>query len=196
MRRLFPDPAENVDPADAYAPSAPAGRYLRVNMIASADGAATVTGRVGALAGPADDQLLHVLRGLADVVLVGAGTVRVEGYGPTLLPADGQHRRAAAGQPPVPPLAVVTRRLDVDLTAPLFTAARTRPLILTTADAPADRCAAARDVADVIVAGDDRVDMATAVQTLADRGFRRVLCEGGRICSPSSTPPDRSTSCA
>ncbi len=177
MRRLFPTPAAEVDPRDAY--PVPAGPYLRVNMVASVDGSAAVAGRVGALSGPADDAVLHVLRGFADVILVGAGTIRAEGYGPILLPPDEQHRREAAGHSPLPPLAIVTRSLDLDLTAPLFTAAISRPLILTTASAPADRRTAAGDVADVITAGTDRIDMAVAVDALVERGLRRILSEGG-----------------
>lgn len=177
MRRLFPTPAAEVDPRDAYpVPDAP---HLRVNMVASVDGAAAVAGRVGALSGPADDAVLHVLRGLADVVLVGAGTIRAEGYGPTLLPPDQQRQREGAGHPPLPPLAIITRSLDLDLTAPLFTAAISRPLILTTASAPADRRAAAREVADLITAGTERIDMAVAVSALIERGLRRILSEGG-----------------
>ena len=64
MRRLYPEPAPNVDVADAYTVRTGAGRHLRVNMVSSADGAATVDRRVGALSGPADQELLHLLRGL------------------------------------------------------------------------------------------------------------------------------------
>lgn len=177
MRSLLPTPAAEVDPREAYA--VPAGRHLRVNMVASADGAAAVAGRVGALSGPADQAVLHALRALADVVLVGAGTIRAEGYGPALIPPGEQRRRTDAGDPPLPRLAIVTRSLDLDLAAPLFTAAAVRPLIVTTAAAPAGRRAAAGDVADVITAGGDRVDLPAALGALADRGLRQVLSEGG-----------------
>jgi riboflavin biosynthesis pyrimidine reductase len=177
MRRLLPAPAADVDPRDAYA--VPSGRHLRANMVTSVDGAAAVAGRVGALSGTADQGVLHVLRALADVVLVGAGTIRAEGYGPDLVPPDEQRRRVAAGHPPVPRLAIVTRSLDLDLAAPLFTAADVRPLVVTTAAAPGARVAAAREVADVVTVGADRVDMSAALDALAERGLRRVLSEGG-----------------
>jgi riboflavin biosynthesis pyrimidine reductase len=61
---------------------APAGRpAVALNMIASLDGRVTVGGRARPLANPADYELFHALRGAADAVLVGAGTVRAEGYG-------------------------------------------------------------------------------------------------------------------
>ena len=58
---------------------------VRANMIFSADGAAAFGGRAGPLSCPTDQQLLKILRGFADVVLVGAGTARAENYGPVRL---------------------------------------------------------------------------------------------------------------
>jgi riboflavin biosynthesis pyrimidine reductase len=75
----------------------------------------------------------------------------------------------------------VTRTLRLDLTAPLFTEAapRSRTIVITCAAAPAGAREQAAEVADVIVAGDDEVDLAAALKALADRGLGRVLCEGG-----------------
>lgn len=163
MRRLLPEPADDVDLAAAYAYPPEATRWLRATMVASADGAATAAdGLSGALSSPADRQVFHLLRDLADVVVVGAGTVRAEGYRPARLP-----------------VAIVSGRLDLDLTAPLFTAAEHRSVVLTTAEAPPHRLAKARDVADVVVCGVDRVDPLLAVAALTERGHRRLLCEGG-----------------
>src|SRR5262245_52892255 len=55
--------------------------WIRANFVTSIDGAATVDGRSGALGGPADHAVFEILRDLADVVLVGAGTARQENYG-------------------------------------------------------------------------------------------------------------------
>ena len=177
MRRLYPEPSPAVDLTDAYA--LPADRHLRVNMVSSADGAAAVGGRVGVLSGAADQQLLNLLRALTDVLLVGAGTVRAEGYGPIELSPDWQRRRTAAGQLPAPRLAILTRSIDVDLASPVFTRATEPPLLVTTELAPADRRAAAGKVAEVVVAGERRVSLTAALDALADRGLPRVLSEGG-----------------
>jgi riboflavin biosynthesis pyrimidine reductase len=143
------------------------------------DGAAAVEGRVGVLSGTADQVLLHELRALSDVLLVGAGTIRAEGYGPIRLSEEQQRRRTSGGQEPVPRLAVLTGSLDVDLAGPVFTHATARPLILTTSRAAATRRAEAAAVADVVVVGEQSVDLPTAVSTLARRGLSRVLSEGG-----------------
>lgn len=179
MRRLLPDPSDRVDTLDAYALPDDGRAHLRVNMVASVDGAAAVEGRVGILSGTADGTLLHELRSLCDVLLVGAGTVRAEGYGPLELSDDQQQRRREAGQAGVPRLAVLTRSLDLDLAAPVFSEATARPLVITTDRAPAARREAAAAVADVVVAGRDDVDLAAAVADLAARGLPRILSEGG-----------------
>lgn len=172
---LSPEPGE-VDLAERYA-YPPDRVWMRANMVASLDGAAQRDARSGGLGGPADRRLFLLLRGLADVVVVGAGTVRAEGYGP-VKPSDGWGG-VREGRSSVPPLAVVSRTLDLDFDAPLFTEARARTIVLTTATADPARLEAARERADVIVAGKDSLDFAAAVRELEARGHRRLLCEGG-----------------
>src|SRR3954447_13029614 len=157
MRRLLPDPADDVDLRESYA--APAGRYVRVNFAASVDGAVTVDGRSRGLSSDADRELFHLLRAMADVVLVGAGTVRAENYG-----------GARPGDRSTPPIAVVTRSLDLDPSARLFTDTRVPPIVLTCATAPAARREALEGIADVVVAGEADVDPETALAALAERG--------------------------
>ena len=132
LTRLYPGPHELVDAAVAYAYPAEASRYLRVNMVSSVDGAATLDGRVGSLTGPADQQLLLLLRALADVLVVGAGTIRAEGYGPLTVGPDLAELRAGTGQSPAPRLVVPTRSLDLDLGSAAFTEAVEPPLVVTT----------------------------------------------------------------
>src|SRR6185437_12553467 len=111
MRMLFPDPADPVDPAAVYAdlPTADGRPSVRLNMIVSVDGGTSWGGVSGALGGPADKALFAVLRSFADIVLVAAGTMRAEHYGPAVLPATMQDARVQRGQTPVPPIAVVSR---------------------------------------------------------------------------------------
>ncbi|MFC9973248.1 pyrimidine reductase family protein [Spirillospora sp. NPDC127200] len=171
----FPDDLSAL--RDAYAYPGGDGVWLRANMVASADGAAAFEGRAGGLGNPNDQRLLHLLRGLADVVIVGAGTVRAEGYGPVRPDPDWSPWRG--GRPPAPPLAVVSGALDLDLDAPVFTEAAVPTIVLTTEAADGARLAAARERADVVVAGGDRLDWRLAIDALAGRGLRRMLCEGG-----------------
>jgi len=153
--------------------------WVRANMVASVDGAATVKSMSGGLSGQHDRRLFHLLRGLADVILVGAGTARAEGYRPAR-PRD-EWARLRAGRPQSPPIAVVTQIVDLDLPGPMFTEAPgdARTIVITTQAAPPDRRARAARHADVVLAGTHRVDLAVALAALADRGLRRILAEGG-----------------
>ena len=76
---------------------------------------------------------------------------------------------------------MVTRRLDFDPDSPLIAAAppHARTIVITVAQAPADRRAELARHADIIVAGDQTVDLQAAVGALAERGHRRLLAEGG-----------------
>ena len=177
--------ADEID--DALAPyvgvdrSATGRPWVMANMVGGLDGSAAVHGRVGALSGGADAELFRRMRSLADVVLVGAETVRRERYGPVRLPEPDRAARAAAGRPPVPRVAIVTRSLDLDPGLPLFAEAdeRRRPLVITTVDADAARVDRLSPFADVVVAGEHRVDIAEMLGHLREQGHRVVLCEGG-----------------
>jgi riboflavin biosynthesis pyrimidine reductase len=173
--RLWPEPAANLTDDDLTDGLAAPG--VRVNFVSSIDGAATRDGRSGGLSGPADKRLFELLRRVSDVVMVGAGTVRDEGYGPMRVSDASAAWRGSHGRPPHPVFAIVTGRLDLDPASPIFTTAPVRPIVLTTERATgADRFA---EVADVVIAGSAQVDPATAVAALRERELTRILCEGG-----------------
>ncbi|HYT10436.1 MAG TPA: pyrimidine reductase family protein [Mycobacteriales bacterium] len=182
MRRLLPEPADLLTDEDllaAYTPPEGVDRHVRANFVASADGAAWLDGVSGGLSSPADKGVFTVLRDLADVILVGAGTVRVEGYSYPAYPPGRRARRRQLGLAELPSFAVVSGKLDLDRTSSLFAAAPVRTVVITSAGAPPDRRAALEPVADVVVAGQDHVDLPAALDLLQQRGLRRVLCEGG-----------------
>lgn len=107
---------------------------VRVNMVASLDGAAAFGGRVRPpLSDQVDHQLLRAMRAYADVVLVGAGTVRAETYGPVQLTEEQARYRLErwGGLDTPPPIAVVTRTGNLPPDSPLF-AGRVRPIVVTT----------------------------------------------------------------
>ncbi|WP_405775967.1 pyrimidine reductase family protein [Streptomyces sp. NBC_00859] len=170
--------------AEAYAYPAGAGTdraWLRANMVSSLDGAAQHEGRSQPISTATDMRIFGTLRGLADVVVVGAETARLEGYRPARARDAFAERREAAGQGPAPAIAVVSRSLELDFSLPLFTAPLVPTLVITGAGAAADRMDEARRAgARVVIAGDaGAVDPARAVRELAALGFRRLLTEGG-----------------
>lgn len=148
---------------------------LRANMIFSADGVAAFGGRAGPLSCPTDQRLLRTLRGLADVVLVGAGTARAENYGPVKLTDAARARRHHEGRFEPPPIAVVSR--SGELPDRLFSNPEQPPILVTCA-----RTAARFEDDDrlrLLIAGEDSVDVALAVAMLREQGMHRILCEGG-----------------
>lgn len=179
MRRLFPPPGGAVGLDEAYWVDDPGSQHVRAVMVSSADGAAQAGGRAGGLSGPADERLFAALRGHADVILVGASTVRVEGYGVERLDEPRRAWRQARGLSAAPPIAVVTSSCALDPESPLFDPDGPRTIVITHHHAPATAAAALASRAEVIRVGDDAVDLPAALDALADRGLRRVSCEGG-----------------
>jgi riboflavin biosynthesis pyrimidine reductase len=163
----------------AYAPPPSATSWLRMNFVASLDGAATRAGRSGALGGDADERVFELLRRWADVVLVGAGTVRAEGYGAMQLDAAAAAWRTARGFAAQPVLALVSARLDLDPASAVFTQAPVRPIVYTVAGSDPGRRDALEPVADVVAVGAAELDPAAVRADLVGRGLRRIHSEGG-----------------
>jgi riboflavin biosynthesis pyrimidine reductase len=180
-RYLLPEPGP-ADLVTAYAPPPGAGTnnpFVRVNMISSIDGAVTVDGRSGPLGGEPDRRVFSVLRAWADVIVVGAGTVRAEGYGPVRLDSATQAAREARGQQVVPPIAVVTGHAQFDYSTAFFGDAAARPIIVTTSEQAAAIEADAAGHADVMAAGSGTVDLRAVIEMLGARRYATVLVEGG-----------------
>jgi 5-amino-6-(5-phosphoribosylamino)uracil reductase len=150
---------------------------LRAGFVLSVDGGISVDGQAGGLHTPSDNAVFHALRSVADAVLVGAGTARRENYGPVVIRPHGAKWRRAHARSAAVPLVVVSRRLDLDPAARCFSAGRA--IVLTCESSPEENRRALEQVADVLVCGDDEVDLPKAVTALHDRGLPRLLCEGG-----------------
>lgn len=209
MRRLWPEAAEE-DLDDLYRdlaipPGGPHRPHVFLSMVSSLDGAASLGGRTLRLGGEGDRRAFRRLREHCDALLVGAGTVRREGYGSPLLDGEARARRRARGLEEVPRLVVVSASLDLDPAAGPFAGGHGsaagadggaeggvpgggaaggrggwgRPLILTVEDADPVRRRALRGVADLSAVGRERVELGGALRRLRRRGVTRLLCEGG-----------------
>lgn len=167
----FPDPV-------------PARGWVRGSMLSTIDGAgAGPDGRSASISGPPDRLVLAALRHTADVVLVGIGTARTEGYRRVKARDAFAAARAAHGQPPAPALAVVTGSGDVPQA--LLDPAPDEVgdlLVIVHEDTPADRVAELRrrlGADAVFSAGETTVEPDAAVEGLTRRGLTRIVCEGG-----------------
>jgi riboflavin biosynthesis pyrimidine reductase len=156
--------------------------WVRANFITSIDGGATAEGKSGAMAGPGDRLIFFLLRELADVIVVGAGTVRVEGYSGAHAGVAQRQRRQARGQSEVPQLAIVTKSGRLQRDMGVFTRTEVPPLVLTCTAAAAETRRLLGDLAEVIDCSrgnPGEVDEAAMLAILRARGMRRVLTEGG-----------------
>lgn len=163
---------------EAYAVSS--AQWVRANFVTTLDGHATGgDGLSGSINSAADKQVFDVLRAMADVVVVGAGTVRAEGYGrlrtqdPELLEV-----RRGAGRADHPVLAVVTASGDLPEKV-LAEESDTGDLLVLCADAVAHDLTAQLGPHTVLPCGTDLVEPTRAVDALRGRGLAQVLTEGG-----------------
>jgi riboflavin biosynthesis pyrimidine reductase len=174
-----PGPLDADGAAAAY-PWPEARRWVRANMVMTLDGAAAgPDGLSGSISSAGDQVVFRAIRRMAEVVLVGAETIRAERYSAMRRSADEQRRREELGLSPAPVVTIVTRSLDLPWDEPLFASSTVTPIVLTAEAADADRLALARRHADVVVLPGDRVRLADALTALEERGLHRVVCEGG-----------------
>jgi riboflavin biosynthesis pyrimidine reductase len=152
------------------------GPHVRAGMLMSLDGGVAHGGTSRPLQRPGDGLVFAALRAVSDTVMVGAGTARIEGYGPVRLSDLDREWRQRHGRLPDVPLVVVSRSLDIPIDAAWLSG---QAVVVTCAAAPSDRRAALQERVDVVVAGHSQVDLPQALAQLSDRGLVRVLCEGG-----------------
>lgn len=177
MHLLTPNdqPLDDAELAEFY--RCPTGRrWVRANFVSTLDGAAQGPDyRSGSISGTADKRAFALLRALADVILVGAGTARAEKYGPAeIRPELAAVRKAHGHTEDTPPIAVVTSSLDL----PERLLADPRTLVFVPGHR-AGECGELSERVQVVLSDDDRVDVGFVLDTLDERGYRRISCEGG-----------------
>jgi riboflavin-specific deaminase-like protein len=159
----------------AYPPDVP---WVRVNFVSTVDGAAQgADSRAGSISSPADQRLFALLRSLCDLILVGAGTARAEKYRPVKPDEVSSELRQRLGLAPIPTIAVVSRSLDVP--DDLLSGSMAKTILVTSQEAYRSRLTQMTEDNRVVVAGEGRVDIGSAIDALSERGYHRISCEGG-----------------
>lgn len=149
--------------------------WVMLNMVESVDGATAVGGGASGLNDPDDRALFLALRSVADVVMMGAQTVRSEGLGPVRMTEEMMEHRSAAGLSGEPMMVILTRSLDIEPDHRVFSDQGRRPTIITGTDADAGKLEALGAVSDIIQI--DSLDGEGIVAALGDAAV--ILCEGG-----------------
>lgn len=167
-------PLTDFDAEDFYA-YPPGQPWVRTDFVSSLDGAAwAADGTSGDLGGDVDKRAFSMMRSLADIIVVGAGTARTEGYRPLTERSVDQAVRARHDLSPAPILIVVSRSLNVP--DELIDGGA---VIVTSHAAPPERIADLQQRTDVLVHGADEIDWPAVCADWFARGWHRVLCEGG-----------------
>ena len=178
MFRTLGPQSEEIDVFDLYLNdhrSVEGRPWVMLNMVASVDGATALRGTSTDLGDDDDLRLFHVLRTVPDVILVGAGTVRAEDYGPVALNEERRALREAQGRSSTPLLAIVTGRLNLDPDAKVFSNSDYRPMVITSTNADPGKLALLGDAAEVVILGELTPD--AIVRQLGAASV--ILCEGG-----------------
>jgi 5-amino-6-(5-phosphoribosylamino)uracil reductase len=149
--------------------------WVMVNFISSADGGTAIGGKSSGLGDEDDKALFQAMRAVADVILVGSGTVEAENYRPVTLDEERRERRLAAGLTEVPVLAIVSGRLGFDPEARVFSDPAHKPMVITGPDAEPAKLALIGDSADMVFLEDVTPSAILARLSAA----RLILCEGG-----------------
>ena len=180
--RIMPGPVKGATDAQllSWYTHPPTGSpRVSFNFVSSLDGAATLTGRSGGLGNAADRRIMGLIRRTTDILLLGAGTVRTEGYSGDLIGTAGAQWRTSQGKSGHPALAVVSGSLRIDPDLPFFATAAEPPLVITTAEANRVRRKALEKVAEVVTCGQRHLDVDLLIKELERRGHSRIHSEGG-----------------
>ena len=182
VHTILPEQSGSLSPAGvAEAHEWPdADVWVRGLMVATADGAArSEVGLSGGISSAGDRLVFGTIRGMADAILVGANTIRTEGYGGMKARPELAARRAASGQRPAPRIAIVTRTGSLDTDAGVFVDSDEPPIVFVPESLPDDKRAELSQASEVISAGIDQVEMSEVITYLARIGLPRIVCEGG-----------------
>lgn len=196
LRRIHPDRSETT-PHEATSglrlgDLAPPDRpHLSLNMVSTADGAATLAGRTRGLGDEMDRAIFHGLRTQADCVMVGAGTARIERYGRLVREGERRERRRAEGLAPDPIACVVSGALDLPADIPLLQDAGSRVVVITGAAGELPEVPASVEYLRPAREGEHRPPLRPLLRRLrSEHGVRSVLCEGGPTLNRSLLEED------
>ena len=186
MKQIFPEEIE-VDPVTVYnndvrtpLDSRP---WILLNMVNSVDGFISFEGRAGGLSGPADKNIYQIIRGLADIILVGAGTVRAENYKAPKTPESNlAELRESRGQEKRPRIAVLSGELNLDPDMGLFADRHPEdkpPLIYTKSESLKKNASQFKSSAEIVDFSEEELNVSRVVEDLLNKDAKIVVCEGG-----------------
>jgi 2,5-diamino-6-(ribosylamino)-4(3H)-pyrimidinone 5'-phosphate reductase len=154
--------------------------FTFINSAMSADGKISTKKRKQVkISGKSDFDRVDALRASADAVMVGIGTVVADDPSLTVKSEERRKRRVAEGKDENPARIVVDSKARTPLAADVFKKGVGKRIVVVSRAAPADKVEALKEKADVIIAGNEEVDLAEMARELKKRGIGRLMVEGG-----------------
>ena len=154
--------------------------YVMMNMAMSADGKISTRLREPITLGTVHDRLLmDRLRAQADAVIIGAGTLRVDGFPLLVRNSDVRRRRTSRGMDPHPVNILLSRSLAIPTHRLFFENPTTRKIIYTSRSAGLKKRKQLERYAEIVLVPVRSSFLKYVLSDLTGRGFKKVLVEGG-----------------
>ena len=154
--------------------------YVLVNVAVSADGKlSTRERRQVKISGTEDFERVDIIKAGADAIMVGIGTVLADNPSLTVKSPDRIGERLTLGRPEHPIRIVVDSKARTPPDAKILHKGPGRRIIAVARSAPEDRVNVLKSHADIILAGEDQVDLKELLDTLGKQGIGRLMVEGG-----------------
>jgi 2,5-diamino-6-(ribosylamino)-4(3H)-pyrimidinone 5'-phosphate reductase len=155
--------------------------YVLVNAAMTVDGKIDTAARQGAQISTRDDwERVDRLRAASDAIVVGGRTLMAEDPRLSVKSPGLRAERVRQGKPEAPLKVGVVSRLELPRSSRFLHEGNGQVMVLATQRTPAQHVAMLRDEgAEVVILGEDRVDLAAGLRLLHERGVRRLMLEGG-----------------
>lgn len=154
--------------------------FVFINSAMSADGKISTKERKQVrISGSVDFDRMDALRAGADAVMVGIGTVLADDPSLTVKSEKRRAERKQAGLDENPIRVIIDSTARVPLDADIFKKGEGRRVIVVSRSAPSEKVYRLGEIATVIIAGQDEVDLVTAMEKLQEIGVNRLMVEGG-----------------
>ncbi|WP_342678515.1 2,5-diamino-6-(ribosylamino)-4(3H)-pyrimidinone 5'-phosphate reductase [Methanofollis sp. UBA420] len=154
--------------------------YVFVNLAMSADGKiSTRERRQVKISGTDDFQRVDRIKAGADGIMVGIGTIVSDNPSLTVKSADLKAARRQGGRDEHPVRIIVDSAARTPPDADILMKGEGRRIVAVSASAPAERVSTLREKAEVIVTGEEGVDLGRLMDELGARGIGRLMVEGG-----------------
>jgi len=154
--------------------------HVTINLAMSADGKLSTTERRQVkISGTKDFERVDLLKSETDAIMVGIGTVLADDPSLTVKSPLLKEKRVSEGKDENPVRIIVDSKAKTPPDAEILHKGPGKRIIAVSKSADPEKIAELNDYADIIQAGDDKVDLRALLEALAETGIKTLMVEGG-----------------